>query len=90
MAVTLTIQLVLGLLLAVLLYRESAQGSSFFPTALYMPNIMSMVCVSMVWLWLYNPNFGLSNSFLKLIGIPAQQWLINPNQAMLCIIMIGI
>ena len=44
----------------------------------------------MVWLWLYNPNFGLLNSFLKLIGIPAQQWLINPNQAMFCIIIIGI
>lgn len=87
--VTLTIQLVLGLLLAVLLYRES-RAVPFFRTALYMPNIMSMVCVSMVWLWLYNPNFGLLNSFLKLIGIPAQQWLINPNQAMLCIIMIGI
>ena len=87
--VTLTIQLVLGLLLAVLLYRES-RAVPFFRTALYMPNIMSMVCVSMVWLWLYNPNFGLLNSFLKLIGIPAQQWLINPNQAMLCIIIIGI
>ena len=87
--VTLTIQLVLGLLLAVLLYRES-RAVPFFRTALYMPNIMSMVCVSMVWLWLYNPNFGLLNSFLKLIGIPAQQWLINPNQAMFCIIIIGI
>ena len=87
--VTLTIQMALGLLLAVLLYRES-RAVPFFRTALYMPNIMSMVCVSMVWLWLYNPNFGILNSFLRLIGIPAQQWLINPNQAMLCIIIIGI
>ena len=87
--VTLTIQMALGLLLAVLLYRES-RAVPFFRTALYMPNIMSMVCVSMVWLWLYNPNFGILNSFLRLIGIPAQQWLINPNQAMLCIIIIGL
>lgn len=86
---TLTIQLALGLLLAVLLYRKS-KAVPVFRTALYLPNIMSMVCVSMVWLWIYNPNFGLLNNILKMFGIGAQKWLINPNQAMLCIIIIGI
>ena len=87
--VTLTVQLSFGLFLAVLLYRKS-RAVPFFRTALYLPNVMSMVCVSMVWLWLYNPNFGLLNSILKMIGLPPQQWLINPDQAMLCIIVIGI
>ncbi len=86
---TLTIQLALGLFLAVLLYRKS-KAVPFFRTALYLPNVMSMVCVSMVWLWLYNPNFGLFNNVLKLVGIAPQKWLINPKQAMLCIILIGI
>lgn len=86
---TLTIQLALGLFLAVLLYRKS-KAVPFFRTALYLPNVMSMVCVSMVWLWLYNPNFGLFNNILKLVGIAPQKWLINPDQAMLCIILIGI
>lgn len=87
--VTLTIQLALGLLMAVLLYRKS-RAVPFFRTALYLPNVMSMVCVSMVWLWLYNPNFGLLNSILKMFGMSPQQWLINPSQAMLCVIVIGI
>lgn len=87
--VTLTVQLSLGLLLAVLLYRKS-KAVPFFRTALYLPHVMSMVCVSMVWLWLYNPNFGLLNNILKMFGFPPQQWLINPDQAMLCIIVIGI
>ncbi len=86
---TLTIQLGLGLFLSVLLYRKS-RAVPLFRTALYLPNVMSMVCVSMVWLWLYNPNFGLLNNLLKLIGLPPQQWLINPDQAMFCIILIGI
>lgn len=86
---TLTIQLALGLLLAVFLYRKS-RAVPIFRTALYLPNIMSMVCVSMVWLWIYNPNFGLLNNLLKIIGISPQKWLINPDQAMLCIIIIGI
>lgn len=87
--VTLTIQLSLGLLLAVLLYQKS-RAVPFFRTALYLPNVMSMVCVSMVWLWIYNPNFGLFNNILRLFGIPVQQWLLNPDQAMLCVILIGI
>lgn len=87
--VTLTIQLSLGLLLAVLLYRKS-RAVPLFRAALYLPNVMSMVCVSMVWLWLYNPNFGLFNGILELIGITPQKWLLNPAQSMLCIILIGI
>lgn len=86
---TLTIQLSFGLLLAVFLYRKS-RAVPIFRTALYLPNIMSMVCVSMVWLWIYNPNFGLLNNLLKIVGISPQKWLINPEQAMLCIIIIGI
>lgn len=88
-AVTLTIQLALGLLLAVLLYRKS-KAVPIFRTALYLPNVMSMVCVSMVWLWIYNPNFGLLNNVLKMLGISQQQFLLNPKQAMWCIILIGI
>lgn len=87
--VTLTVQLALGLLLAVLLYKKS-KAVPIFRTALYLPNVMSMVCVSMVWLWLYNPNFGIFNRLLETIGIAPQKWLINPSQAMLCIILVGI
>lgn len=87
--VTLTTQLTLGLLLAVLLYRKS-KAVPIFRTALYLPNVMSMVCVSMVWLWIYNPNFGLLNNVLKMLGISQQQFLLNPKQAMWCIILIGI
>lgn len=87
--VTLTVQLALGLVLAVLLYKKS-KAVPIFRTALYLPNVMSMVCVSMVWLWLYNPNFGIFNRILEAIGIAPQKWLINPNQAMLCIVLVGI
>ena len=87
--VTLTVQLALGLVLAVLLYKKS-KAVPIFRTALYLPNVMSMVCVSMVWLWLYNPNFGIFNRILEAIGSAPQKWLINPNQAMLCIILVGI
>lgn len=36
--------------------------------AFFMPVITSAVAVSLVWQWLYNPDFGLLNSFLKMLG----------------------
>ncbi len=37
--------------------------------AFFMPVITSAVAVSLVWQWLYNPDFGLLNSFLKMLGV---------------------
>jgi len=37
--------------------------------AFFMPVITSAVAVSLVWQWLYNPDFGLLNSFLKMVGV---------------------
>lgn len=87
--ITLTIQLAIGLLLAVLLYKSS-KLIPVFRTAIYLPHVMSMVCVSMVWLWIYNPNFGLFNNLLRMLNLPVQQWLQDPDQAMFCIILISI
>lgn len=87
--ITLTTQLAIGLLFAVLLYKSS-KLIPVFRTAIYLPHVMSMVCVSMVWLWIYNPTFGLFNNLLRMMNLPVQQWLQDPNQAMLCIIIISI
>ena len=61
---TLFPQLAIGLFVAVILYRKS-KLIPVFRTAFYLPNVMSMVCMSMVWLWIYDPTFGLLNSILK-------------------------
>lgn len=87
--ITLTLQLSIGLLFAVLLYRSS-RLVPVFRTAIYLPHVLSMVCVSMVWLWIYNSNFGLLNNLLRAFGLPIQQWLQNPDQAMGCVIVVSI
>ena len=58
-----------------------------FRAAFFMPVITSAVAVSLVWQWLYNPDFGLLNSFLKGLGVlepPA--WLNSQVYAMPAII----
>lgn len=86
---TLFPQLALGLLVAVMLYRKS-KLIPVFRTAFYLPNVMSMVCMSMVWLWIYDPAYGLLNALLKMFGFSTKQWLQDPNMAMLCVVIMSI
>lgn len=47
-------------------------------TVIYLPNIVSGVAVSMLWMWLLNPQFGLINLVLyQLFGITGPQWLLS-------------
>ena len=85
---TLFPQLALGLLLAIMLYRKS-KLVPVFRTAFYLPNVMSMVCMSMVWLWIYDPTFGLFNTILKDLGFSAKQWLQDPKMAMFCVVLMS-
>lgn len=86
---TLFPQLAIGLLVAVFLYRKS-KLVAIFRTAFYLPNVMSMVAVSMVWLSIFDPSFGLLNQLLRLFGVSGEKWLQNPNTAMGCIIVMSI
>tara|TARA_B100001123_G_C15244425_1_gene1000346 strand:+ start:888 stop:1460 length:573 start_codon:yes stop_codon:yes gene_type:complete len=55
-----------------------------------MPVVSSFVAVSLIWLWFYEPNFGLFNDTLETIGLSRQKWLKSPDQAMLSIILLSI
>ncbi len=86
---TLFPQLALGLFVAVLLYRKS-KLLPLFRTAFYIPNVMSMVCISMVWLWVFDPTFGVLNLILKSFGASTKMWLQDPDMAMFCVILMSI
>ncbi len=66
--------LVLSLFIAVLLSKK-IRAMGFFRTTYFLPVVTSMVAVSMVWKWIYHPEMGLANYFLKLIGINRLLWL---------------
>lgn len=87
--ITLTLQLSIGLLIAVLLYRKS-RLIPVFRTTIYLPHVMSMVCVSMVWLWIFDSNYGLFNALMKALGLPVQKWLLDPELAMPCVILVSV
>jgi raffinose/stachyose/melibiose transport system permease protein len=60
-----------ALLLTALLTRRQIWGLSFFRAGLFVPYVLSMVVVGVVWRWIYNPAFGPLNQLLKAVGLGA-------------------
>ncbi|RSL33902.1 sugar ABC transporter permease [Salibacterium salarium] len=83
------IQLAVALGLA-LLINQKMKFRVFFKTAFFSPVVMSLVVVSILWTFLYNPNEGLINELLGIVGIPAQPFLTSSDQAMNSIIVMSV
>lgn len=64
-----------SLLIAWLLNPLSPRLQAFFKSAFYLPGVTSGVIISLIWLWIYNPAFGLLNSLLRLAGLEPVAWL---------------
>ena len=47
-------------------------------TAYFVPYITSTVAAGLAFVWLLNPQIGVLNSLLEALGLPAQQWLLDP------------
>lgn len=75
------LRLIVALIFAVLL-NQKIMGIGFFRTVFYLPSVVSGVAVALLWIWVLQPQFGLLNYFLGLIGIPGPQWLSSPTWAL--------
>jgi multiple sugar transport system permease protein len=71
--------------LAVALNRK-IRGIRFYRLAVFVPLVTSTVATGIVFLWLLDPTFGLVNYILHALGLPQQQFLQDPNQALYCIV----
>ena len=82
---------VLALGLAVMLNAE-IRGRAFFRTTLFMPVVMSLVVVGILWSWIYNYQFGLLNNLLQTVGLDRlrAEWLGNTSLALYAVIVVDI
>jgi len=64
-----------GALLVAMLLNQNLPGTTFFRVIYYMPSIASGVAVSILWIWLLNPQVGMINYLLSLVGIEGPLWL---------------
>ena len=75
-----------ALLIAYLLDPLSKGLQTFFKSAFYLPSVTSSVIISLVWLWIFNPTFGLLNAFINMFGFENVAWLGNTNTALASLI----
>ncbi|WP_346025231.1 carbohydrate ABC transporter permease [Alkalibacterium indicireducens] len=82
------IQVGTALGLALLVNRRS-RSTLFYKVAFFSPVVMSLVVVSVLWLYLLNPSSGLINGILVRVGVSPQPFLSSPDQAMYAIIVVS-
>lgn len=77
----LPLRLAVAFFLAVLM-NQKIPGAGFFRTVYYLPSVVSGVAVAIVWMWLLQPQFGIVNYFLRLVGLEGPRWLSSPTWAL--------
>jgi ABC-type sugar transport system permease subunit len=69
-----------------LLLREKVRGWALFRLLFFLPFVTPALPTSIVWLWIFNPQFGLFNAALKAIHLPPLGWIDDPFWAMPAVI----
>jgi ABC-type sugar transport system permease subunit len=76
---------ILSLILA-LLANRAIPARWFFRLSFFAPWVLPSSVVALIWVWLYQPGFGLINSYLISLGLPEVAWLAGENVAMLSVV----
>lgn len=72
------------------LLNTNIKGISFYRTVYYLPAVVSGVAVAVIWKWILNPNYGIANSLLGMVGIKGPNWLGDPNWVLPSYLMIAV
>jgi raffinose/stachyose/melibiose transport system permease protein len=74
--------------LIALVISRVGRGMGFYKTAVFLPSILSTAVVGVLWAFVYHPEAGLLNQFLKAIGLESWKhvWLADERTAMLSVL----
>lgn len=82
-AVALTVEMVVGFLLAAWIFRlRDLPGMGLVRTVLTMPILVAPVVAAVMWRFMYQPDFGILNAGLSWLGLPRVGWLSDPGIAL--------
>lgn len=84
--ITVPIVIIFSLFVAVSIYKKKEFARSFFRGVFYLPAVSSVVSITVVWGWIYHPNYGILNYLGSLIGLDPVSWLGDQRTALLAII----
>jgi multiple sugar transport system permease protein len=86
---TVPFSMAIAVVVAVLL-NQKLRLRAAYRAAFFLPQVTATVAIAMVWLWMYNPQYGLLNGLLSFFGLPSKAWLADPSWALWAVIAVGI
>ncbi len=61
-----------------MLLNTDVKGIALWRTLCFVPAVMSPLVASILWVWVFNPQFGIVNAFLSFLHLPQPGWLTDP------------
>lgn len=83
------IHLVSALLIALMLSLD-VRGIPVYRAIYYLPVVVPVVASSLLWRWMFNPMYGIINTFLAYLGLPEPGWLVDPAWSKQALIIMGL
>ena len=86
---SLSLEVVLGLLIALYLNREF-KGSEIVQAIYIFPFAATPVAVALIWRVMLNPEIGVMNCLLKSVGLPGSLWVSSPQMVIPALVMVDV
>jgi len=87
--VSVPVSIALALAMALFVNRK-LRGQGALRLAYFTPTVLPMIAVANIWLFFYNPQYGLIDQLLKPFGVIGVNWLGSQGTALWCLIVVGI
>ena len=87
--VAVPLQIIVGLLIAILL-NTKIRLIGLYRTLFYLPAILPIVSVAVMWRWILSRDWGLINWFLSLLGVQGPGWLSEPEWVLPALILMSL
>ncbi|RHW49469.1 sugar ABC transporter permease [Lactobacillus bombicola] len=81
--------LVISIMLAWIIF-DKVKHQSFFEATFFMPYVTSTIAIGIVFRYIFNGDYGMLNFILRLLHLPAPNWIDDPAWSLVTIIIFGI
>ncbi len=83
------LSIIFGVGVAMLLNIKTP-GIGIYRAIVYLPSVIPEIVTGVLWFWMLNPQFGFANMLLKALGLPALNWLNDPNLSKPSLVLIAL
>ena len=81
--------IVIPLILATMLLNvKNRKAQGYYKALYFMPTILAFSIICIVWIWMYNPSYGVLNNILTKLGLQGRSWVSDPQTAFFAIVLV--